>query len=93
MLALFNFSFTNEKIAPNSNDLEKMAVNEPITKQIIKGDLIATINVYPCEDAGGVAYVTIIVDCEGDGIIDYEYSGHMCADYAEVLLDQFVASC
>ncbi|WP_159018063.1 hypothetical protein [Algibacter sp. L3A6] len=93
MLAFFNFSFTNGKIEPNSNNLEKMTINKPITKQIVKGDLIATITVYPCEGAGGVTHVTTIVDCEGDGVIDYEYSGYTCADYAEAILDQFVASC
>lgn len=94
MLALFNFSFTNENIEPNSNILEKKTINETITKQIIKGDLIASITIQEtCEGAGGVAYVTTIVDCEGDGIIDFDYSGYTCADYAEAILDQFIASC
>lgn len=55
--------------------------------------MVAIIKIYPCEGEGGVAYVTLTVDCEGDGIVDYDYSGYMCADYAEPLFEQFIASC
>lgn len=91
-LSFVNFSFTNEKIEPNSNNLETTPI-QPAIKQINKNGLIATIKKYPCEDAGGVAYVTITVDCEGDGVIDYDYAGYTCADYSEALFEQFIASC
>lgn len=87
------FAFTNNKIKSNSNDLELTPIIEPVIKQMFKGDMVAIIKIYPCEGEGGVAYVTLTVDCEGDGIVDYDYSGYMCADYAEPLFEQFIASC
>lgn len=91
-LAFVSLSFTSEKIEPKSNDLEKFDENI-VVKHINEEGITASIIVYPCEDAGGVAYVTISVDCEGDGIVDYSFSGYMCADYANGLFEQFVSSC
>ncbi|HZW62122.1 MAG TPA: hypothetical protein VFF15_00605 [Flavobacteriaceae bacterium] len=94
LCSFVSFAFTNANVEPISvkESTEIILPLEVKTFPIESGTITVVMSEYNvCEE--GVVKLSVDIDCDNDGIVDYSYSGKVCREHASAMIQQFVDAC